>query len=129
MPTLFILCVLFITPLFSHAAPFEVQYQQKPYRTSFPLQWRAVTDPAAGQLPNWDHLNQIQVGMNSQQVRALLGEPWFSRQTYRIEWNYLYRYTFSGNMQQCQYKLIFDSKHQQVQGIFWEPVAQAHCRH
>ena len=117
MPTLFMLCVLCITPLFSHAAPFEVQYQQKPYRTPLPLQWRTVTDPAAGQLPNWDHLNQIQVGMNSQQVRALLGEPWFSRQTYPIEWNYLYRYTFSGNMQQCQYKLIFDSKHQQVHGL------------
>lgn len=125
----FTLCALLIISLHSLAVPFEVQYQQKPYRTSFPLQWRAVTDSNAGRLPNWDNINQIQVGMNKQQVRDLLGEPWYLRQTYPIEWNYLYRYTFNGNMQQCQYKLIFDSQYQQVQGIFWEPVAQAHCRH
>lgn len=128
MKTLIILTLLSYS-LISQAAPFEIEYRQQAYRTPFPLQWRTVTDTQEGHRPNWDNINQIQLGMSMPQVRELLGEPWHLGNSYLTEWNYLYRYTFSGNMQQCQYKIVFDSKTQQVKGMFWEPVAQAHCRH
>ena len=89
----------------------EITEARKPYRVNHILQWRTVRD-----------------GMAMDEARSLLGKPWHHGNSYLTEWNYLYRYVFAGRQQQCQYKLVFDQQ-KRVQGIFWEPVGQAVCRH
>ena len=106
----------------------EITEAREPYRVNHILQWRTVRDPNVGSKPNFDRLNAVRVGMSMAEVKGLLGKPWHHGNSYLTEWNYLYRYTFAGRKQQCQYKLVFD-KQSRVQGIFWEPVGQAVCRH
>jgi hypothetical protein len=106
----------------------EITEAREPYRVNHILQWRTVRDASAGSQPNFDRLNAVRVGMTMDEARSLLGKPWHYGNSYLTEWNYLYRYVFAGRQQQCQYKLVFD-KQKRVQGIFWESVGQAVCRH
>ncbi|MDO4640516.1 MAG: outer membrane protein assembly factor BamE [Neisseria sp.] len=113
----------------SSGKPFEVVYQQKAYKVNHPLKWRTVNDAKLGSQPDWNKLDQIRPGMAAESVRSLLGKPWYQENIYINEWNYLYRYPFNGKIQQCQYKIVFHKRSNQVEGIFWEPVGQAHCKH
>ncbi|WP_312266160.1 outer membrane protein assembly factor BamE [Neisseria sp.] len=106
----------------------EVVEVRKPYRVRHVLQWRTVRDPKAGSKPDFARLDAVKVGLTMNEAGKLLGKPWHHGNSYLTEWNYLYRYVFAGRMQQCQYKLVFD-KQNRVEGIFWEPVGQAVCRH
>lgn len=108
---------------------YEVSYRQQPYRVNHILKWRTITDPKLGSKPDWDRLNRIRPGLDARTVGQLLGKPWHLGSSYLTEWNYLYRYVFGGKMQQCQYKIVFNKKTRLVEGMFWEPVGQAHCRH
>ncbi|EGZ47445.1 outer membrane protein assembly factor BamE domain-containing protein [Neisseria wadsworthii] len=116
-------------PVHTSGKKYEVTYKQKAYKVNHILKWRTVNDPNLGIKPDWDKLNQIRPGMNAATVQQLLGKPWHHGSSYLTEWNYLYRYAFSGKMQQCQYKIVFNKKSNTVEGIFWEPVAHANCRH
>ncbi|MDO4878304.1 MAG: outer membrane protein assembly factor BamE [Neisseria sp.] len=135
MPLFLILLFLPLLPAAAHGAGteggsrrFEVVQSRPQYRVNYPLQWRKVDDPSLGQTPDWAKINQIREGTAMAQVRDLLGEAWHTGNSFVVEWNYLYRYPFRGQMQQCQYKIVFDKDTGLVKGVFWEAVGDAFCR-
>ncbi|HFC8517352.1 outer membrane protein assembly factor BamE [Neisseria weaveri] len=108
---------------------FSVVYKQPVYRAKYPLRWETVKSPNSGRLPDWQSLSRMKPGLSMPEVRNILGSPRTQSHTSLSEWNYLYRYMFGGTMQQCQYKVVFDKRSGRVDGLFWEPVGNAHCKH
>ena len=106
----------------------EVVQGARHNHSKYILQWRTVNDPRLGKQPDWNKLDQLHKGLSQEQTYTLVGEPWHRGNSYLTEWNYLYRYVFSGHMQQCQLKLVFDQKTGLLDTLFWEPVGGALCR-
>lgn len=65
-----------------------------------------------GSWVNVKSLNQIETGMNKDQVRELIGRPHFSEGLYGVsEWDYVFNYRDSDQVKQCQVKFVFDRHH------------------
>lgn len=74
-----------------------------------------------GTWPNWDNVRMIERGMNKDQIRQLVGDPHFSEGLYGVEeWDYAFNYRENGVHKICQYKVLFDNKHN-AQSFFWYP--------
>ncbi|OOF69603.1 OmpA family protein [Rodentibacter caecimuris] len=74
-----------------------------------------------GSWPNWENVRMIEQGMNKDQIRHLIGSPQFSEGLYGVEeWDFVFNYRENGIHKICQYKVLFDNKHN-AQSFFWYP--------
>lgn len=96
------------------------------------LRW---PDPAStpymhrgGTYPDPAQLRRLQAGMSKAQIMALIGPPHFNEGFAGVrEWDYLFhlRAPDSGQMEACQYKILFDD-HQIARSFYWRDPACAH---
>lgn len=82
-------------------------------------------DPASsyrteGLFPNVANLRNMGTGLTKPQVLDLLGAPHFSEGLFGVrEWNYIFNLRdASGNVTQCQYKVLYDDQ-MKVRGTLW----------
>ncbi|CZE48866.1 OmpA family protein [Campylobacter geochelonis] len=76
-----------------------------------------------GRYPSIDDLRKVQVGMNKDEIRGLLGHPHFAEGLYAVvEWDYLFNLKQSADEQDvfCQFKVVYDSNYT-ARSFFWQP--------
>lgn len=74
-----------------------------------------------GQYVNSENLSKMQVGLNRDQVRHLIGIPEYNEGIKVMDWTYLMNFMVDGATLQCQYKVLFDNKYK-VSEMMWKPV-------
>ena len=105
----------------------SIERVSKPQTSKHVLAWNHINQASAGVKPDWQRLDNLVLGMPAQQVFTLLGQSLRDTDSLNSEANYLYRYHFKEQIQQCQLKIIF-SRQALVEAIYWEPVGEAICR-
>lgn len=74
-----------------------------------------------GTFPNIESLKLVQAGMTKEQIAALIGEPQFGEFVATREWDYLLNFRgANGQVTQCEYKVLFDTK-RIARSFYWNP--------
>lgn len=74
-----------------------------------------------GQFPNIENMTKIKPGIAKDELYQLIGRPHFSEAQHAHEWDYIMKfYKDDGNVQVCQYKVIFDDEYK-GQEFYWLP--------
>lgn len=89
------------------------------------LRWPEMNSTNAvhtgGIFPNIQSLQLVQAGMNKQQIADLIGAPQYGEFMGTREWNYLLNFrSANGQVTQCQYKVLFDTK-KLARSFYWNP--------
>ena len=91
--------------------------------TVFPDKSKAVIKEGA--FPAVDHLRNMAPGLTKNQVYELLGRSHFREGVFGVrEWNYIFHFRSNGQVETCQYKVIFDSD-KRTQSTHWLPAGCA----
>ena len=76
-----------------------------------------------GRYVNSENLSKMQVGLNRDQVRDLIGFPSYNEGIKVMDWTYLMNFMVNGATVQCQYKVLFDSQYK-INGTMWKAVGE-----
>ena len=76
-----------------------------------------------GRYVNSEELSKMQVGLNRDQVRDLIGFPTYNEGIKVMDWTYLMNFMVNGATVQCQYKVLFDNQYK-VNAMMWKPVGE-----
>ena len=76
-----------------------------------------------GRYVNSEDLSKMQVGLNRDQVRDLIGFPTYNEGIKVMDWTYLMNFAVNGGTVQCQYKVLFDKQYK-VNAMMWKPVGE-----
>lgn len=120
-----LLCAMAVAPSVC-GATYASQTEDAGYggaETTFPDKSRAVIKEGA--FPTVDHLRNMAPGLTKTQVYDLLGRPHFREGVFGVrEWNYIFHFRTNGQIQTCQYKVLFDAD-KLTQSTHWSPAACA----
>lgn len=116
-----LLCVMAVAPAVC-GATYASQAEDAGYggaETVFPDMSKAVIKEGA--FPTVDHLRNMAPGLTKTQVYDLLGRPHFREGVFGVrEWNYIFHFRTNGQIQTCQYKVLF-SADKLTQSTHWSP--------